>query len=247
MLEVSGLSKNFGSLAVARDINLVMKKGERRAILGPNGAGKTTLFNMLSGEVTPSAGKILINGKDVTRLSPDARARAGLGRSFQRNNLFADLTVRENLVIACTVARNLCWVFWKPLSGLAGVRADAEQLALSVRLENALHVMVRHLSYGSQRQLEVALALACKPSLLLLDEPTAGMSPEETLAMKRLVGGLSRELAVLLIEHDMDVVFDLADRITVLNYGQVVDEGTPDHIRKSSVVREIYLGESQHE
>jgi branched-chain amino acid transport system ATP-binding protein len=242
MLEVSGLSKNFGSLAVARNINLVLNKGERRAILGPNGAGKTTLFNMLSGELMPSAGKITVNGKDVTRASPDARARAGLGRSFQRNNLFADLTVRENLVIACTVARNRCWVFWKPLAALANVHADAEQLALGIGLEDALNVPVRHLSYGSQRQLEVGLALACKPSLLLLDEPTAGMSPDETEAMKRLVGGLSRELSVLLIEHDMDVVFDLADRITVLNYGQIVDEGTPDHIKNSAVVRDIYLG-----
>jgi branched-chain amino acid transport system ATP-binding protein len=242
MLEVSGLRKAFGSLIVTDDVDLSLAPGERAAVIGPNGAGKTTLFNLLAGELRPDAGVIRLDGHAVTRLSPDRRARAGLARSFQKNNLFAQMTVLESLATAILVAERRMRVFWRSFGGDRALRDRAVEVAELVGLADALDTTVRHLSYGTQRQLEIGLALVGRPKVLLLDEPTSGMSPEETGAMKTLIAGLPADLTILLVEHDMDVVFDLARSITVLDYGQVVAVGSPEEIRRSSVVREIYLG-----
>jgi branched-chain amino acid transport system ATP-binding protein len=242
MLEAIGITKAFGALVVADDVHLAVGGGAREAVIGPNGAGKTTLFNILGGQLKADAGAVRLDGREITGLAPEARARAGLGRSFQRNNLFPDLTVAESLATACALRRGQAPVFWRGFATLAGVHEQAGAIAERAGLADLLDRRVRHLSYGNQRQLEVALALACEPSVLLLDEPTAGMSPEETRTMKALIERLPHDLTVLMIEHDMDVVFDIAERVTVLDYGKVIASGTPDEIRASDIVREIYLG-----
>jgi len=243
MLEIGELRKSFGSLVVTDGVSLAIAAGAREAVIGPNGAGKTTLFNLLSGELKPDSGTIRLAGRDITRLPPDRRVKAGLARSFQRNNLFLDMTVAESLATAVAVRTGESLVFWRSFAASRHLHAQAEALAESVGLADRRDALVRHLSYGSQRQLEIAMALAAEPALLLLDEPTAGMSPEETRAMQRLIAGLPRSLTLLLIEHDMDVVFDIAERITVLDYGRVLVQGPPAEIRRSPIVRQIYLGE----
>lgn len=243
-LETRGLRRSFGSLYVTDDVSLRFEPGIRYAIIGPNGAGKTTLFNLLTGELRPTAGRVLLDGIDLTPLAPDARARAGLGRSFQRSNLFPDLSVRTSLAVAIAIRRGVTPVFWRKFDRIHGLHARADEIAMQIGLEDELTVPARHLSYGSQRQLEVGLALACEPEVLLLDEPTSGMSPEETAVMQSVIAALPKSISVIVIEHDMDVVFAFADRIVVLDYGRVLAEGTTEEIRKSPVVRERYLGES---
>jgi branched-chain amino acid transport system ATP-binding protein len=242
-LETRSLNKSFGSLAATQDVSLVFEAGLRYAIIGPNGAGKTTFFNLLAGNLRPGSGTILFTGRDVTRLDVTSRAKIGIARSFQRNNLFPDFTVRDNLVLACALRSGTTRVFWRPMrqAGLAQVEAD--EIAAQVGLAGVLGTVVRQLSYGSQRQLEVALALACRPQVLLLDEPTSGMSPEETARMHDLINAIPRSLTVIVIEHDMDIVLDFADRIIVLDYGRVLEQGTPAEIRASKIVRQRYLGE----
>ncbi|GAB5471235.1 MAG: ABC transporter ATP-binding protein [Rhodospirillales bacterium] len=242
MLKAEGLTKSFGALEVTRQVSLEAPAGQRLAIIGPNGAGKTTLFNLLAGELQPSAGRILLDSQDVTAMAPNRRARLGLARSFQKNNLFFKLTVRENLLLAQLAKSGGARCFWRRLSRIAGPRHQAEAVAEQVGLTSALDRPVAALSYGAQRQLEIGLALATAPRVLLLDEPTSGMSPEETQRMLDLVRGLPRDLAVVIIEHDMDMVFGTADRIVVLNYGQVLLEGSPEEVRASPVVQETYLG-----
>jgi branched-chain amino acid transport system ATP-binding protein len=237
------LSKSFGSLAVAQSISLTFDSGLRYAIIGPNGAGKTTFFNLLAGNLRPDAGTIEFAGRNVTALDVTQRARIGIARSFQRNNLFPDFTVRENLALACALRAGTARVFWQPMGKRTALHAEADEVAARVGLADALGTTVRQLSYGSQRQLEVALALACRPQVLLLDEPTSGMSPEETARMHSLIAAIPRSLTVIVIEHDMDIVLDLADRIIVLDYGRVLEQGTPAEIRASPVVRQRYLGE----
>jgi len=244
MLEIRDLRKSFGSLVVSDGITLSVAAGAREAVIGPNGAGKTTLFNLLSGELRADSGSIRLAGREVTQLSPNRRVKAGLARSFQRNNLFLDMTVAESLATAVAVRTGESRVFWRSFAASPNLHAEAETLAESVGLADRRDALVKHLSYGSQRQLEIALALAAAPSLLLLDEPTAGMSPEETRAMQRLIAGLPRTLTLLLIEHDMDVVFDISERITVLDYGRVLVQGPPAEIRGSAIVKQIYLGEA---
>tara|TARA_R110002096_G_scaffold62710_1_gene154702 strand:+ start:352 stop:1101 length:750 start_codon:yes stop_codon:yes gene_type:complete len=243
MLEAIGLSKRFGALQATHEVSLRLEAGARHAIIGPNGAGKTTLFNLLAGELQPDAGSILLNGRNVTRASADARARAGLARSFQRNNLFEPETVALNLALADIAHTGAGWHIWRRLSQDRAQAARIEGIAEQVGLADRLQQPVRSLSYGARRQLEVGLALTGAPRVLLLDEPTAGMSPEETGRMLALIDTLPPNLAVLIVEHDMDLVFAHADRITVLNYGEVLFEGTPDQVRASSVVQETYLGE----
>jgi branched-chain amino acid transport system ATP-binding protein len=244
MLEARHLAKSFGALEVTRDVSLVLPAGARHAVVGPNGSGKTTLFNLLAGEVRPDAGQVMLGGQDVTGLAPDARARAGLARSFQKSNLFPDLSVRDNLALALAIGDGSGTVFWRRFERLPGLAARIIDLARRVRLEDVLDRPARALPYGTQRQLELGLALAGAPKVLLLDEPTAGMSAEETQAMTTLIAGLPRELALLIVEHDMAVVFELAERITVLDYGSVLIEGTPEEVRGSELVRRRYLGAS---
>ena len=242
MLRLERLVKNFGALQVTREVSLEVPLGVRHAIIGPNGAGKTTLFNLVAGELSPSSGHIYIGDREVTRKPPNQRARLGLARSFQRNNLFQSESVRNNLLLGDIAARGTGTRFWPLLSGEREAHRRAGEIAAQVGLSDLLERPVSQLSYGAQRQLEVGLALIARPKVLLLDEPTSGMSPEETGRMLRLIDELPRDLAVLIIEHDMDLVFSHADRITVLNYGQVLMEGSPDEVRGSDVVRDIYLG-----
>ncbi len=242
MLRAERLSKTFGALEVTRQVSLDVPPGQRLAIIGPNGAGKTTLFNILAGELKPDAGEIYLGERAVTGHSPDRRARLGLARSFQKNNLFPKLSVRQNLLLAQLARKGDARIFWRRLSRLEKPRLEAERVAEQVGLRDRLDDQVAALSYGAQRQLEIGLALATDPKILLLDEPTSGMSPEETQRMLDLVRNLPRDLAVVIIEHDMDLVFGTADRIMVLNYGQVLLEGAPEEVRSSQAVQETYLG-----
>ena len=244
MLKAERLNKFYGSLLVTDNISLELAKGARHAVIGPNGAGKTTLFNLLTGEVKTDSGRVLIDGRDVSKKSPDQRAKAGLGRSFQKNNLFMELTALENLTTACAVSVELGRVFWRPFDSVSEIKEAAESIAEQVDLLSVLDIPVHHLSYGHQRQLEVGLALATQPKVLMLDEPTSGMSPEETTIMLNLISALPSSLTILIIEHDMDVVFGVTDRITVLDYGSVLVEGTLDEVRSSDIVRQRYLGDA---
>ena len=242
MFSVRNLHKSFGSLCVTQDVSLELPVGRRHGLIGPNGAGKTTLFNLFTGELKPDAGHVLLDGEDITALTPDARARKGLARSFQRNNLFGDLSVRKNLEVACALQQRIDHVFWKSLASFQSVRNQVEAGAELLGLSDELETPVKHLSYGTQRQLEIGLALQREPKVLLLDEPTSGMSPEETVSIQALVKALPDTLTILIIEHDMDVVFDIAQRITVLDYGSVLIEGEPREVRDSEQVRQRYLG-----
>lgn len=243
MLEVRGLRKSFGAIDVTRNVSFALAKGERRVILGPNGAGKTTLFNLIAGALKPSAGDILVDGSSIVQLSVDARARIGLARSFQKNNLFEELTVRDNLMLASAAAQRKAGWMMKDSFADRQVRAAAEAIAEQVWLSPALDQQVRHISYGLRRQLEVALALATGPRILLMDEPTSGVGPGMIEGFHRLMEALPKELTILVIEHDLDIAFSIADRITVLNYGEVVFEGTPAEARGNATVRAIYLAD----
>jgi branched-chain amino acid transport system ATP-binding protein len=241
-LQALGLHKYFGGLAALVGASLTVGAGERRAIIGPNGAGKTTLFNLIAGEFAPSRGQIRLDGKDITRLPVHARAEIGLARTFQRNNLFLGLPVFENVRLAVQRCRKAAANPFRPADRYHAVVEAAEGILAQLGLAEARGMLAGNLAYGQQRALEVALALATEPRVLLLDEPTAGMSPAETGEMARLIEALPRSLTLLIVEHDMDVVFSLADRITVLHYGQVIAEGAPDEVRRNSMVQEIYLG-----
>jgi branched-chain amino acid transport system ATP-binding protein len=242
MLEALGLKKSFGLLQVTNDVSFALERGERRVVLGPNGAGKTTLFNLLAGELRPSSGTIRMAGRDVTALSVDQRARLGLGRSYQKNNLFDDLTIRENLSLAAAVAAGQAASLVRDTLNSAEIRAAVDEAAARTGLSTVLDAPVSSVSYGVRRQLEVALALATRPSILLMDEPTSGIGPGMTEAFNALLKSLPRDLTILIIEHDMDLAFDVADRITVLNHGEIVFEGDPAATRASPLVNEIYLG-----
>ncbi len=242
-LSVTGIVKNFGGLTVLNGVSLSVAPGERRAIIGPNGAGKTTLFNVISGELRATRGTVGLDGRDVTQLPPQARANLGLGRTFQRNNLFLSLSALENVRLAVQHHRRIAGHFFRAADSFEGVRREALVMLERVGLAEAADRHAGNLSYGQQRALEVALALATEPQLLLLDEPTAGMSPAETGEMARLIGALPRSLTLLIVEHDMDVVFSLADNITVLHYGEVLADGLPEAVRENPTVQQIYLGD----
>jgi branched-chain amino acid transport system ATP-binding protein len=242
LLAADALSRSFGALSALSRVSFVVMPRERRAIIGPNGAGKTTLFNVITGELAPTGGRILLEGRPIEGLSPHAVARRGISRSFQRNNLFAKLPVLENLRLAAAAGRPGTWDL---LGGVERRRAPldrAREVADVVGLASRLAAPAGRLSYGEQRQLEVGVALATSPRLLLLDEPTAGMSPEETQRMTRMLEALPREVTLLIIEHDMDVVGSLADQVTVLHYGEVLTEGTFDQVKADPRVYEVYLG-----
>ena len=241
-LAVARISRSFGGLRAVDEVDLTLGPGERRGIIGPNGAGKTTLFNLIAGEVPPTAGRIALFGRDVTRLPPQRRAALGLARTFQVNTLFPNLTVSENLLLAVQGTTPTKLRLHRPLSSYRDLHEQARSLLDSVGLEGAGEAMARTLSHGEQRQLEVALALASRPRVLLLDEPTAGLSLAESQRLTSLLKRLDRSMSLLVIEHDMDVVFDLAERITVLHEGKVIAEGDRAEVRGNALVKDIYLG-----
>ncbi|MBV9580742.1 MAG: ABC transporter ATP-binding protein [Chloroflexi bacterium] len=243
LLSLDSVCMNFAGLQALRNVNLTVEPGERRAIIGPNGAGKTTLFNIISGDLQPSSGTVTLAGRTVTNLTPERMFRLGLARTFQKNSLFLDLTTQENVRLAVQAHQHQGHHWFQPWWSFDAVnrrtRGVLERADLwSRRLEPA-----KNLSYGEQRQLEMGIALAGEPALLLLDEPTAGMSVAETTSSVATIGALPRELTLLIIEHDMDTVFALADRITVLDHGQVIADDVPDVVRKDEQVRAVYLGE----
>ena len=242
VLAIEGLARHFGALSALNGVSLAVAPRERRAIIGPNGAGKTTLFNVITGQLQPSAGRIRFNGEPVEGLPPHVLARRGMGRSFQRTNLFPKLTVQENLRLAAAAdgrgSYDLIGAVERLSAPLERARAAADAVGLSARLAET----AGRLSYGEQRQLEVGVVLATAPKLMLLDEPTAGMSPDETARMTRMLEGLPRDVTMLIIEHDMDVVGSLADRVTVLHYGEVLTEGTFEEVKRDPRVYEVYLG-----
>ncbi len=242
MLEARDLSKSFGALSVVRNVSLALEPGERRVVLGPNGAGKTTLFNLLAGELRPDAGSVLLDGGDITRLPVHARARAGLARSYQKNNLLPGLTVAENLSLAAATAQGRDGALLRDSFADVAVREIVAETAARVGLTELLDAPVDEIAYGPRRQLEVGLALATRPRVLMMDEPTSGVGPEMVAAFHGLLHALPRGLTVLIIEHDMDLAFDIADRVSVLNSGELVFEGSPAEARASPLLREIYLG-----
>ncbi len=245
LLAIEGVSRSFAALKAVNGVSLVVPARERRAIIGPNGAGKTTLFNLITGQLAPGTGRILFEGEPLTGLAPHTIARRGISRSFQRTNLFPRLTVLENLRLAAAADGRGSYDLFGSVERLTAPLARARKVAEQVGLAERLAEAAGRLSYGEQRQLELGVALATTPKLLLLDEPTAGMSPEETQKMTRLLMGLPREITLLIIEHDMDVVFSLADRITVLHYGEVLSEGSPDVVKADPRVYEVYLGTAE--
>jgi branched-chain amino acid transport system ATP-binding protein len=244
VLRTEHLARSFGSLIVTNDVNLTVEAGERHVIIGPNGAGKTSLINQIGGQLAPSSGRIFVKGTDVTGWPPNRVSRLGVARTFQRNNLFANLSVIENLRLAVEARRGRPLDFFTPVACAGDLIGRARELMAFVHLADDGARLARNLSYGEQRQLEIGVALAGEPDLLLLDEPTSGMSPAETQRMINLIAGLPSALSILMIEHDMNVVFSLADRITVLYYGEVLASGPAAEIQANTRVREVYLGVS---
>jgi branched-chain amino acid transport system ATP-binding protein len=241
-LSVSGVSRSFGGLRAVDGVALSVWPGERRALIGPNGAGKTTLFNMIAGELEPSAGRIALFGRDVTRLPPHRRAALGLARTFQMNTLFPTLTVMENLLLAVHGVERTKLELHRPVWSYRHLCDRAREVLDSVGLSGAEETAAEALSHGEQRQLEIALALASRPRILLLDEPTAGLSAAESTRVTELLRRLDPDMSLLVIEHHMEVVFGVTDRITVLHHGKVVAEGSRDEVRADPLVAEIYLG-----
>jgi len=244
-LETRGVSKSFGALAVARDISLTLPRGARRGLIGPNGAGKTSLVNLITGVLKPSAGRVLLDGEDITHLPQAARARRGLARTFQINQLFRGLSVLENLCLAIGERTGACNNLFRPAGSKPQVIEEAlEHLAAHRLIEDALKP-VRELAYGRQRLLEIAMALAQHPRVLLLDEPAAGVSSHESHFILDALERLDSDIAILIIEHDMDVIFRFAREITVLVGGAVLMEGSPEEVAKDPRVRAVYLGEEE--
>ncbi len=246
VLEVKSVSKRFGSLVAVRDVSLSLAEGELRAIIGPNGAGKTTFFNLISGFFAPSGGSIHFQGRDITRLAAHERVKLGIGRTFQITEIFPELTVFENVRISAEVTDGYRLRPWLSKPQAAGVRAQVEEKLALTGLASKANRLVGELSHGDQRAAEIAMALALRPRLLLLDEPTAGMGEQETYEIAQLVRRLHRDskLTILLIEHDMRVIFHLAERITVLDQGSLLAEGTPEEIAANEAVQAAYLGKA---
>jgi branched-chain amino acid transport system ATP-binding protein len=243
LLRIETLVKRFGGLVATDRVTLDVHAGEVHALIGPNGAGKTTLVAQIAGSLRPDAGRVLFGGRHVTRWPQHARVAAGLARSYQITSIFKALDVRDNLALAVQARSGSSLSFWRPLRRETALFAAAEAVAAEVGLAGRLDAGAAQLSHGEQRALEVGLALATRPRLLLLDEPMAGAGPQESRRIVELITRLRRSAAVLLVEHDMDAVFRLADRISVLVAGSVIATGTPDHIRGDAAVRRAYLGD----
>jgi branched-chain amino acid transport system ATP-binding protein len=236
------LSKSFGSLVVAKDVELSLPTGARYALIGPNGAGKTTLVNLIAGMLQPDDGHVLLGDEDVTRLEPDQRVKRGLARTFQINTLFPRLSPLEAVTLAVCERRGLATTWWRGLGAYRDEMDEAYSVLHSLALDAVCHRPTAELPYGQQRLLEIALALATRPRVLLLDEPAAGVPKDESAELFAVISGLSQELTVLFIEHDMDVVFRFASRIIVMVGGRILVEGTPDEVARDARVREVYLG-----
>jgi branched-chain amino acid transport system ATP-binding protein len=242
VLQLKGLSKSFGGLHAVRDVTLSIMAGDRKAIIGPNGAGKTTLFNVITGIYPVTSGQVTLFGQDVTKWPSHRRTALGMARTFQVTSLFPKLTVLDNVLLAIEGLQPSKFVMWRFLSSYREVYDKAYSLLEDVGFLDRKDVEVRNLSHGEQRQLEIVLGLASDPKILLLDEPAAGLSSGESTEMAKFLMKLDPKLAILLIEHDMDVVFDVADQISVLHFGEVLETGTPEQIHSSARVQEIYLG-----
>jgi branched-chain amino acid transport system ATP-binding protein len=245
LLQIQDITKLFGGILASDHITLDVPQGELHAIIGPNGAGKTTLIGQLVGELKPNDGSISFAGEDVTTLPTYQRSLLGLARSFQITSLFLDFTALDNVALAVQAHAGHSFHFWRPARGEAELREPARAALARVGLADRADVIVANLSHGEHRQLEIAMALATRPRMLLLDEPMAGMGPEESARMVDLLRELKQDLTILLIEHDMEAVFALADRISVLVYGRVIASGTPEDIRSNEDVRQAYLGENE--
>ncbi|UPY35454.1 ABC transporter ATP-binding protein [Sediminicoccus sp. KRV36] len=245
LLELRHLRKRFGGLTVTDDVSLDLRRGEIHALIGPNGAGKTTLIHQISGTLAPDSGEIFFAGEDVTRLPMARRARAGLARSFQITSVILPFTALENAALAVQARSGSSFRFFRAANAEAELNAEAMAALTEVGLERRADVPAAVLSHGEKRQLELAIALAMRPRVLLLDEPLAGTGAEEAERLMRILGSLRARYAILLIEHDMPAVFALADRISVLAQGRVIAAGTPDDIRANAAVRDAYLGEDE--
>jgi branched-chain amino acid transport system ATP-binding protein len=242
-LETRGLCKSFGALTVAANIGFRLEAGARHALIGPNGAGKTTFVNMLTGRLPPSSGQILLGGEDVTRVPPEGRVKRGLGRTFQINTLFRELCVLDNIALGIAERRGIGGRMWRPASSYRDVRDESMALLASLGLDGDAGARVMDLPYGKQRLVEILIALGLKPRVLLLDEPAAGVPSVESERILEVLERLPADIAILIIEHDMDLVFRFAKRITVLVQGEVLCEGTPQEIAADRRVHEVYLGE----
>lgn len=245
VIRLRGLTKRFGGITAVRDVDLDVAHGERRAVLGPNGAGKTTLFNLVAGDYAPTTGTIELFGRDITRLAPHKRVTCGLTRTYQRTNLFAGLSVRDTLYLALMGGEGGHFALRRSRDLEQRRRSAADALIERVGLVGRGDVLVAELSHGEQRQLELGVALAGDPRVVMLDEPAAGLSPGERQLLTDLLLGLDRKITVVLIEHDMDVALRVADSVTMMHDGAIVVEGTPDEIRASALVQQLYLG-SEH-
>ncbi len=242
VLELRALSKSFGGLRAVRDVTLKIMPGDRKAIIGPNGAGKTTLFNLITGIFPATSGQVVLFGQDVTRWPSHRRTALGMARTFQITSLFPKLTVLDNVLLAIQGLRRSKFVMWRFLSSYRDFYDRAHGLLERARFLDRKDTEVRYPSHGEQRQLEIILGLASDPKILLLDEPAAGLSSGESSEMIRFLARLDRNLAILLIEHDMDVVFDVAEHISVLHFGEVLEAGAAEQIRRSEKVQQVYLG-----
>ena len=242
VLELRALSKSFGGLRAVRDVTLKIMPGDRKAIIGPNGAGKTTLFNLITGIFPATSGQVVLFGQDVTRWPSHRRTALGMARTFQITSLFPKLTVLDNVLLAIQGLRRSKFVMWRFLSSYRDFYDRAHGLLERARFLDRKDTEVRNLSHGEQRQLEIILGLASDPKILLLDEPAAGLSSGESSEMIRFLAHLDRNLAILLIEHDMDVVFDVAEHISVLHFGEILEAGAAEQIRRSEKVQQVYLG-----
>ena len=246
VLETRNLEKRFGGVVATSDVSLQVRKGARHALIGPNGAGKTTLINLLTGVLAPTAGRILLDGEDITGVEPHRRVRMGLARTFQINQLFGDLTPLETIGLAVSERHGSGADWWRIVGSRAGVVEDVIELIERFQLGDVLNERVAVLPYGKQRLLEIALAFACRPRVLLLDEPAAGVPEAERHEILATVAALPKDVTVLLIEHDMDLVFSFADRISVLVNGALFVEGSPDEVARDPRVKAVYLGEDAH-
>jgi branched-chain amino acid transport system ATP-binding protein len=246
ILSIRGLRKSFGPTEIMRGVDLDLQAAERHALIGPNGAGKSTLFHLVSGHLAPSAGEIVFDGHPIGGRTPQAINRRGLARSFQITNIFPKLSVFENIRLAVMRLHGLQYSFWKFIDNDRRIRRETERLLELVRLTARAATLAGEMAYSEQRSLEIAMTLASDPKLILLDEPMAGMATEETHYTAQLIREVTLGRTLMIVEHDMDVVFALSDRISVLVYGQVIATGTPDEIRNDARVKEAYLGEEAH-